>query len=161
MQQPRTFAGGREFMVSSKEFPIQTTLTAVRMDLQPGALRELHWHPHADEWQFYVRGKARVGVFGSHGRTRVEEFGPNDVGFVQQGYGHYIEHIGDEPTEIISTSVLFLNNYLPLYPSTRTGLPKARSYQRDTSWRYIDPRCCCRSIPIPDCSGNSRRRNAG
>jgi len=101
MQQPRTFAGGREFMVSSKEFPIQTTLTAVRMDLQPGALRELHWHPHADEWQFYVRGKARVGVFGSHGRTRVEEFGPNDVGFVQQGYGHYIEHIGDEPTEII------------------------------------------------------------
>jgi oxalate decarboxylase len=101
MQPARTFAGGREFVVSSKEFPIQTTLTAVRMDLQPGALRELHWHPHADEWQFYVRGRARVGVFGSHGRTRVEEFGPNDVGFVQQGYGHYIEHIGDEPTEII------------------------------------------------------------
>jgi oxalate decarboxylase len=101
MQTPRIFAGGREFLVSSKEFPIQTTLTAVRMDLQPGALREMHWHPHADEWQFYVRGRARVGVFGSHGRARVEEFGPNDVGFVQQGYGHYIEHIGDEPAEII------------------------------------------------------------
>jgi oxalate decarboxylase len=101
MQPPRVFPGGREFIVSSKEFPIQTTLTAVRMDLQPGALRELHWHPHADEWQFYVRGKARVGVFGSHGRTRVEEFGPNDIGFVQQGYGHYIEQIGDEPTEVI------------------------------------------------------------
>jgi len=101
MQPARVFPGGREFMVSSKEFPIQTTLTAVRMDLQPGALRELHWHPHADEWQFYVRGRARVGVFGSHGRTRVEEFGKDDVGFVQQGYGHYIEQIGDEPTEII------------------------------------------------------------
>ncbi len=101
MQPPRTFAGGREFIVSSKEFPIQTTLTAVRMDLQPGALRELHWHPHADEWQFYVRGSARVGVFGSHGRTRIEEFGPNDVGFIQQGYGHYIEQIGDQPTEIV------------------------------------------------------------
>jgi oxalate decarboxylase len=101
MQPARVFPGGREYMVSSKEFPIQTTLTAVRMDLQPGALRELHWHPHADEWQFYVRGRARVGVFGSHARTRIEEFGPNDVGFVQQGYGHYIEHLGDEPTEII------------------------------------------------------------
>jgi oxalate decarboxylase len=101
MQPPRVFPGGREYIVSSKEFPIQTTLTAVRMDLQPGALRELHWHPHADEWQFYVRGRARVGVFGSHSRTRVEEFGPNDVGFVQQGYGHYIEQIGDEPTEVI------------------------------------------------------------
>ena len=33
------FPGGREFIVSSKEFPIQTTLTAVRMDLQPGALQ--------------------------------------------------------------------------------------------------------------------------
>jgi oxalate decarboxylase len=101
MQPARNFPGGREFMVSSKEFPIQTTLTAVRMDLQPGALRELHWHPHADEWQFYVRGRARVGVFGSHSRTRIEEFGPNDVGFIQQGYGHYIEQIGDEPTEIL------------------------------------------------------------
>ena len=44
-QPPRVFPGGREFMVSSQEFPIQTSLTAVRMDLQPGALREMHWHP--------------------------------------------------------------------------------------------------------------------
>ena len=135
MQPPRTFPGGREFLVSSKEFPIQTTLTAVRMDLQPGALRELHWHPHADEWQFYVRGKARVGVFGSHGRTRVEEFGPNDVGFIQQGYGHYIEHIGEDPTEII---ILFnsgvyeeisLANWLGGNPvsllETNFGVPKS------------------------------------
>lgn len=101
MQPARTFPGGREFMVSSKEFPIQTTLTAVRMDLQPGAVRELHWHPHADEWQFFVRGKARVGIFGSHARTRTEDFGPGDVGFINQGFGHYIEQIGDEPTELL------------------------------------------------------------
>ena len=100
-QTPRVFPGGREFLVSSKEFPIQTSLTAVRMDLQPGALREMHWHPNADEWQYYVRGKARVAVFGSHGRTRTEEFGPGQVAFVQQGYGHYVEQIGDEPTEIL------------------------------------------------------------
>jgi len=100
-QPPKTFPGGREFIVSSKEFPLQTTLTAVRMDLQPGALREMHWHPHADEWQYYVRGRARVGIFGSHARVKVEEFGPGDVGFIQQGYGHYIEQIGDEPTEVL------------------------------------------------------------
>lgn len=100
-QAPRVFPGGREFLVSSKEFPIQTSLTAVRMDLQPGALREMHWHPNADEWQYYVRGRARVTVFGSHGRTRTEEFGAGQVGFVQQGYGHYVEQTGDEPTEIL------------------------------------------------------------
>ena len=101
MQPPKIFPGGREYIVSSKEFPIQTTLTAARMDLQPGALQELHWHPHADEWHFFVRGRARVGLFGSHSRTKVDEFGPNDVGFIPQGFGHYIEQIGDEPTEII------------------------------------------------------------
>jgi oxalate decarboxylase len=101
MQTPHVFPGGREFIVSSREFPIQTSLTAVKMELHPGALREMHWHPHADEWQYFVRGRARVRVFGSHGRTRVEEFGPGNVGFVQQGYGHYIEQIGDEPTEVL------------------------------------------------------------
>jgi oxalate decarboxylase len=135
MQPARVFPGGVEYMVSSKEFPIQTTLTAVKMILHPGALRELHWHPHADEWQFYVRGRARVGVFGSHSRTRVEEFGPNDVGFIQQGYGHYIEQLGNEPTEII---ILFnsgiyeeisLANWLGGNPvsllETNFGIPKS------------------------------------
>jgi oxalate decarboxylase len=134
-QTPRVFPGGREFMVSSREFPIQTSLTAIRMDLQPGALREMHWHPNADEWQYYVRGKARVRVFGSHGRTRTEEFGPGQVGFIQQGYGHYLEQIGDEPTEIL---ILFnsgeyqeisLANWLGGNPSSliedNFGIPKS------------------------------------
>lgn len=95
------FEGGEERIVSSKEFPIQTTLTAARMDLKPGALRELHWHPHADEWQYFVRGRARVAIFGSHGRTRTEEFGPGQIAFIPQGYGHYVEQIGAQPTQIL------------------------------------------------------------
>jgi oxalate decarboxylase len=93
--------GGEERIVSSREFPIQTTLTASRLDLQPGALRELHWHPHADEWQYFVRGRARVGIFGSHGRTRAEEFGPGQIAFIPQGYGHYVEQLGSEPTQVL------------------------------------------------------------
>ena len=100
-QPPKVFPGGREHIVSSKEFPIQTTLTAVKMHIEPGGLREMHWHPHADEWQYYIRGRSRVTIFGSHGRVRTEEFGPADVGFIQQGYGHYVEQIGNEPTEIL------------------------------------------------------------
>ena len=96
-----TFPGGEERIVSSKEFPIQTTLTAVRMDLKPGALRELHWHPHADEWQYFVHGRARVGIFGSHGRVRTEEFGPGQVAFIPQGYGHYVEQVGDQDTQML------------------------------------------------------------
>ncbi|HUI55060.1 MAG TPA: cupin domain-containing protein [Bryobacteraceae bacterium] len=95
------FPGGEERIVSSREFPIQTTLTAARMDLKPGALRELHWHPHADEWQYYVRGRARVSIFGSHGRVRTEEFGSGQVAFIPQGYGHYVEQLGDDPTRLL------------------------------------------------------------
>jgi oxalate decarboxylase len=98
---PRVFPGGKEYMVTAKEFPIQTTLTAVHMEIQPGGLREMHWHPHADEWQYYMKGRSRVGVFGSHGRSRTEEFGPGQVAFIKQGYGHYVEQVGDEPTEIL------------------------------------------------------------
>jgi oxalate decarboxylase len=50
------FAGGFIKVVSSKEFPIQSTLTAARMDIEPGGFREMHWHPNADEWQFVMGG---------------------------------------------------------------------------------------------------------
>jgi len=98
---PIVFPGGMERVVSQKEFPIQSTFTAVRMDLNPGALREMHWHPHADEWQYYAKGRARVTIFGSHGRVATQEFGPGDVCFIKQGYGHFIEQIGSEPTKIL------------------------------------------------------------
>ena len=37
-----------------------------------GALRELHWHPNADEWQYVIEGDVNVTMFGSHGRFRNE-----------------------------------------------------------------------------------------
>ncbi|HEY7339070.1 MAG TPA: cupin domain-containing protein [Bryobacteraceae bacterium] len=101
LQPAKTFPGGTERVVSSKEFPIQSTMTAVKMVIQPGGLREMHWHPHADEWQYYLKGRSRIRVFGSHGRMREDEFGPGQIAFIKQGYGHYVEQLGDEPTEIL------------------------------------------------------------
>jgi oxalate decarboxylase len=45
-------------------------------------------------------------VFGSGGRARTDEFGPLDVGYVPQGFGHYIENTGDTDLEL----VVVLNN---------------------------------------------------
>jgi oxalate decarboxylase len=98
---PIFLPGGEERFVTSVEFPIQTTLSAVLMDLKPGALREMHWHPNADEWQYYISGRARVGIFGAHGRQRADEFGPGQIAFIKQGFGHYIEQLGDEPTQVL------------------------------------------------------------
>jgi oxalate decarboxylase len=61
---------------------------------------------NAAEWQFYLKGSGRMTVFGSHGRARTDEFAAGDVGYVPQGYGHYIENTGSDNLEI----VLALNN---------------------------------------------------
>ena len=92
--------------VSEHEFPISTTMTGALLIIKPGGLRELHWHPNAAEWQLYIRGSARMTVFGSHGRARTDDFAAGDVGYVPQGYGHYIENTGSEDMEV----VLVLNN---------------------------------------------------
>lgn len=93
--------GGREWIVSAREFPIARTVTGVILDLEPGALRELHWHPHANEWQYVLRGKVRITAFGSKGQARTEEFGPGDVGYVPQGFGHAIDNHGDKPARLL------------------------------------------------------------
>lgn len=105
-QRPQVFRGGTNRLVSQREFPISSTMTGALMRIKPGSMRELHWHPNADEWQYYIAGRARVGVFGSHGRARTEEFGAGDVGYVPQGYGHYIENAGSDDLELL----IVLNN---------------------------------------------------
>jgi oxalate decarboxylase len=44
----------REWQVDANRFPISQTMTGVVLELEPGGLRELHWHPNADEWQYIV-----------------------------------------------------------------------------------------------------------
>ena len=98
-----SFPGGEERRVSSKEFPMSKTVTGVILDLRPGALRELHWHPHANEWLYFIDGKARMGLFGSHGRFRMEDFSQGDAGYIPQGFGHYIENTGDTTCRVLIT----------------------------------------------------------
>jgi oxalate decarboxylase len=57
-------------------------------------MRELHWHPNTDEWQYYIEGQARMGVFGASGQARTFNYQANDVGYVPFAMGHYIENIG-------------------------------------------------------------------
>jgi oxalate decarboxylase len=64
--------------------------------LKPGGLRELHWHPNADEWQYYVKGKGRMTVFTGGAKARTMDMQVGDVGYVQQSLGHYIENTGNE-----------------------------------------------------------------
>jgi len=101
-QQPhRIYEGGKEWRVDSTNFPISKTVTGIILDLEPGALRELHWHPSADEWQYVLEGNISVTMFGSHSRHRIETLEKGDVAYIPQGYGHSIENVGDKKCRVL------------------------------------------------------------
>jgi oxalate decarboxylase len=95
------YKGGREWRVDSSRFPISTTMTGVVLDLEPGGLRELHWHPTSDEWQYVIAGQVSVTMFGSGGRYRIENLDAGDVGYIPQGFGHSIENTGKATARIL------------------------------------------------------------
>ncbi len=100
-QKPHITSGGEVRIVDSRNFPISKTVAAAHVIIQPGALREMHWHPNADEWSFFIRGRARVTVFASSGTARTFDYLPGDVGIVPANMGHFVENIGDEPIEML------------------------------------------------------------
>ena len=54
-----TRRGGHVKIVDANNFPI-TNIAAAIVTLRPGTMRELHWHPNADEWQYYVTNRFSV-----------------------------------------------------------------------------------------------------
>ena len=95
------FDGGKEWRVDGSQFAISTTMTGVVLEMDAGALRELHWHPNAAEWQYVLVGEFQVSLFGSGGRWRQETLRPGDVGYIPQGFGHSIENIGGTTARIL------------------------------------------------------------
>jgi len=99
----RDFDGGTFRLASVDEFPASHTMSGGVMTIKPGAMRNLHWNPNANEWHYYLRGKGQVATFGSGGRSKVAEFGPGDVAYIPAGFGHAIKNIGDGDLEIVQT----------------------------------------------------------
>ncbi len=86
---------GEVWIADSNNFKASKTIAAALVKVRPGGLREMHWHPNADEWQYYISGNARMTVFASSGRARTMDFQPADVGYIPRSMGHYIENTGD------------------------------------------------------------------
>ncbi|MGH9328375.1 MAG: cupin domain-containing protein [Terriglobia bacterium] len=87
---------GEVRIVDSSTFKVSTQIAAAHVIVHPGGMREMHWHPNADEWQYYITGKARMTVFAAGGRARTMDFQKGDVGYVQQTLPHYIQNTGKE-----------------------------------------------------------------
>jgi oxalate decarboxylase len=88
--------GGSVRIVDSSNFPISKTIAAALVEIEPGAMRELHWHPNNDEWQYYLTGQGRMTVFAGNGIARTFDYRAGDVGYVPFATGHYIQNTGNQ-----------------------------------------------------------------
>jgi oxalate decarboxylase len=93
-QEPIRMNGGAVRITDSSVFKTSKTIAAALVEVEPGGLRELHWHPNVDEWQYYISGQARMTVFASQNNARTFNFQGGDVGAVPFPMGHYVENIG-------------------------------------------------------------------
>jgi oxalate decarboxylase/phosphoglucose isomerase-like protein (cupin superfamily) len=62
--------GGSVKIVDSSLFKASITIAAAEVTVEPGAMRELHWHPTEAEWSFFLAGDARVTLFGGLSNAR-------------------------------------------------------------------------------------------
>ncbi|MGG4496413.1 oxalate decarboxylase family bicupin [Brevibacillus reuszeri] len=95
-QKPLITPGGSVRIVDSRNFPISQTIAAALVEIHPGAMRELHWHPNNDEWQYYISGQARMTVFDGNGTARTFDYRAGDVGYVPFATGHYIQNTSNQ-----------------------------------------------------------------
>jgi oxalate decarboxylase len=84
--------GGDIRIVDSRNFPASKHVAAALVTIRPGGMRELHWHPNAAEWQFWIAGQGRMTVFFPVDNARTVDFHANDVGYVPKCRPLYREH---------------------------------------------------------------------
>src|SRR5216683_6400114 len=95
----RLLAGGWARQVTVRELPIATTLAGVNMRLNPGGVRELHWHKQA-EWAYMLYGRARISAVDQEGRNFLDDVGVGDLWNFPAGIPHSIQAL-DEGCEFL------------------------------------------------------------
>ncbi len=102
MPPTRQTSSGTVKIADSSNFKASTTIAAGLVTMRPGALRDLHWHPHADEWQYWIQGKGSMTVFNTGPKAVTMNFNPGDIGYVKHPTGHYISNDGDTDLQYLA-----------------------------------------------------------
>jgi oxalate decarboxylase len=93
-QEPIRTKAGSVRIVDSNNFPASKMIAAGLVEVEPGGMRELHWHPNADELQYYIEGEGRMTVYASNTNAQTFDYQGGDVGYVPKSLPHYIENTG-------------------------------------------------------------------
>ncbi|KAF2116132.1 RmlC-like cupin domain-containing protein [Lophiotrema nucula] len=121
-QKPYTVPGGTVKILDPRTFPVANTFAAALFTIEPGAMREMHWHTSSDEWTYFLAGKGRLTVYQAPASSRTFDFSAGDVGYVPVPNAHYIENVGNETLvylEVLQAGVyndISVNQWLGLTP---------------------------------------------
>lgn len=94
-QQPLRTKSGSIRIVDSRTFKAAKTIAAALVEIEPGGMRELHWHSNGDELQYYLSGQGRMTVFNADANAGTFDYQAGDVGYVPRFMPHYVENTGD------------------------------------------------------------------
>ncbi|KAJ4300915.1 hypothetical protein N0V90_003003 [Kalmusia sp. IMI 367209] len=95
-QKPYKVPGGSIKILDPETFPIASGFSAALITVEPGAMREMHWHTTSDEWTYFLQGQARLTVYKAPSSSRTFDFTAGDVGYVPVPNAHYLENTGNE-----------------------------------------------------------------
>jgi oxalate decarboxylase len=110
MKPTQSSEAGEVRIVDSRNFPVSKKVSAALLIIRPGHMREIHWHPNASEWQYYISGKGRMTVFFPVDNARTMDFNTNDVGYVPSNAPHYIENTGD--TDLVALELFATDEFM-------------------------------------------------
>jgi len=98
-----SFDGGSFQQADEQNFPILTGQQAsiVLLTLQPGGIREPHWHPSAWEINIVTKGVAYWVLVDGNGNHESFDQKVGDVVFAPQGSFHFFENRGTDDMKIV------------------------------------------------------------
>jgi oxalate decarboxylase len=96
----RVYEGGWSREVTQRELKISKDLAGVNMRLEPGGIRELHWHTAA-EWAIMLYGGARITAIDDDGRSFVQDTYEGDLWYFPTGIPHSVQGLAPGGAEFL------------------------------------------------------------
>ena len=84
--------GGEVRIADSSNFPASKTIAAALVRIHPRGMREMHWHPNADEWLYIIEGEGELTVFETGPNAVTQNFNAGDIGYVKRSQGHFLRN---------------------------------------------------------------------
>src|SRR6266702_8476385 len=118
---------GKEATV--KQLPISKGIAGVSMRLEPGAMRELHWHATAAEWAYVIEGRVHTTVIDPQGAAETNDFDPATCGISRAAMATCC----NASARSLATSFLF--SITDIFPNlARSASPTGLAMRRSRFW---------------------------